>query len=650
MQADRLPPRLCLSRRLGSPPLLWMMQALLACCVIGSAVALWSQPVYAETPPVYLGQWGEYGSGDGQFDTPHGLVIDSQGEFYILDTNNNRIQHFDSRTSYVSQAGEAGPNAGQLYLPQGLALDNSDNFYIADTGNYRVQKWDKNGAYLAHIGAYGSGDGQFEWPVAVVVDRAGNLYVLDNIGNRVQKFDSNGAYLLQWGSYGSVNGQFDGPYDLAIDSNDQIYVADSHNNRIQKFDSDGTHLLSWGTNGSGNGQFDWPTAVAVDSSGHVYVADTNNSRVQKFDSNGGYLTQWGGHGSGNGQFDSPYAITVGDDGTIYVVDSGNHRVQIFGEGVSTPDHVLALSSSSNGKVDGISFQDEDILRYDPVADQWTMLFDGSDVGVGKADLDAFALLPDSSILMSFDKAIKFPLLGTVDDADIVRFLPSQLGSNTSGVFELMFDGSAVGLTADGEDIDAIALDWDENALLISTAGTAKVTGIEEGKDEDLLAFTPLATTPTPGTWSLFFDGSAVKLTAGDEDITAAALDEDGQLYLATKGKFSTLSLNAIQGDNNDIFGCTLSSGGLHTTACTFFAFFDGDVARFRRPIDGIGFLASTSTLLVAASNTAEDTDPVQFEVIPDEPVSDDPELDSFDIESETVDAIVRLYLPVVVRE
>lgn len=650
MQADRLPPRLCLSERRGLSVCGWMIQALIACCVVGSAVALGSQPVYAETPPVYLGQWGEYGSGDGQFDTPDGLVIDSHGYLYVLDTNNSRIQRFDSSTTYVSQAGEAGPNAGQLYLPQGLAIDSSDNFYIADTGNYRVQKWDRNGAFVSQIGAYGSGDGQFEWPVAVVLDRAGNLYVLDNIGNRVQKFDSNGAYLLQWGSYGSADGQFDGPYDLAIDSNDQIYVADSYNNRIQTFDSDGTHLRSWGTNGSGNGQFDWPTAVAVDSSGHVYVADTNNSRVQKFDSTGGYLTQWGWHGSGNGQFDSPYAIEVGNDGKIYVVDSGNHRVQIFGEAMSTPDQVLAFSSSSNGKVDGISFQDEDILRYDPVADQWTMLFDGSDVGVGKADLDAFALLPDGSILMSFDKAIKFPLLGTIDDADIVRFLPSQLGSNTSGAFELMFDGSAVGLTADGEDIDAIALDWDANALLISTAGTAKVPGIEEGKDEDLLAFTPLATTPTPGAWSLFFDGSAVKLTAGDEDVTAAALDEDGQLYLATKGKFSAFSLSAIQGDNNDIFGCTLSSSGLHTTACTFFAFFDGDVARFRRPLDGIGFLASTSTLLVAASNIAEDADPVQFEVIPDEPVSDDPEWDSFDSESaEETDTDLRFYLPVVVR-
>lgn len=626
-----------------------MMPLLVACWVAGCALALWALPVYAEAPPIYLGQWGSYGSGNGQFNTPDGLVIDSQGDLYVLDTNNSRLQQFDSATAYVNQWGGAGQGDGQLSLPQGLALDSSDNFYIADTGNYRVQKWDSSGSYVSQFGTYGSGDGQFEWPVAVAVDSAGNIYVLDNSRNRVQKFDSNGNYLLQWGTLGSADGEFNGPYDLAIDSSDQLYVADGYNNRIQKFDSAGNHLLSWGTSGSGDGQFDWPTAVAVDSNGNVYVADTNNSRAQKFDSNGGYLTQWGWRGSNNGQFESPYGIQVGNNGKVYVVDSGNHRVQIFGKGTPTPSSALAFSSSSNGKVDSISFQDEDILRYDPGTDQWTLLFDGSDVGVGNADLDAFALVPDGSILMSFDKAIKFPLLGTADDSDIVRFLPRQLGINTIGSFQLMFDGSAVGLTTDSEDIDAIVLDWDANALLISTEGTAKVTGAD-GQDEDLLAFTPIAYTPTPGTWSLFFDGSAVKLTSGDEDVTAAAVDKDGQLYLATKGKFSAFSLSAIQGDNNDIFGCTLSGTGLNTTACTFFAFFDGDFTRFRRPIDGIGFSFDAATMLAAADSTTVDVEPVQFEVVPEQPVSDDPEWDSFDRESvEETDAAIRLYLPVIAR-
>ena len=137
MQVDFLAAVLCSPRR--RPGSLWhWRQALVACCIAGWAFALWSPPAYAEAPPIYLDQWGSYGSANGQFNTPDGLVIDSQGNIYVLDTNNNRIQRFDSNNGYVSQVGEAGQGDGQLSLPQGLALDSSDNFYIADTGNYRV--------------------------------------------------------------------------------------------------------------------------------------------------------------------------------------------------------------------------------------------------------------------------------------------------------------------------------------------------------------------------------------------------------------------------------------------------------------------------------------------------------------------------------
>ena len=75
-----------------------------------------------------------------------------------------------------------------------------------------------------------------------------------------------------------------------------------------------------------------------------------------------------------------------------------------------------------------------------------MFFDGSDVGVGGVDVDAASLLPDASILMSFDAAITLGTLGTVADADIVRFVPTSTGSTTAGTFQLYFDGSDVGLT------------------------------------------------------------------------------------------------------------------------------------------------------------------------------------------------------------
>ena len=310
---------------------------------------------------------------------------------------------------------------------------------------------------------------------------------------------------------------------------------------------------------------------------------------------------------------------------------------------------LYFSSSFNGKVDGLDYRDEDILRYNKTTNQWSIFFDGSDVGVGNADLDDFALLADSSILMTFDKAMSFPTLGTIDDADIVKFTPTQLGATTSGSFSLFFDGSAVGLAADSEDIDALAYTSD-GKLLISTYGTAAV-GTLRAKDEDLLRFTPTSLgATTAGSWELYFDGSAVGLTAGNEDVGAALLKGANTLYLATRGNFAAASLNAIQGDSDDIFGCTLGSTGLNSTSCTFFAFFNGDLARFNRPIDGLSL--GTATQFASGQAASEDGDePAQFEVFPDATVVDDEEFDSFDLDQtdETIQGDVQIFLPLIER-
>ena len=98
-----------------------------------------------------------------------------------------------------------------------------------------------------------------------------------------------------------------------------------------------------------------------------------------------------------------------------------------------------------------------------------MFFDGSDVGVGNVDVDGFYLRPDGSFLLSFDAPVSLTGLGTVDDSDIVRFVPTSTGSTTAGTFEWYFDGSDVGLSTNDEDIDGIGFTAD-GKLVISTLG------------------------------------------------------------------------------------------------------------------------------------------------------------------------------------
>ena len=226
-----------------------------------------------------------------------------------------------------------------------------------------------------------------------------------------------------------------------------------------------------------------------------------------------------------------------------------------------------LSSTSGGSVGGVSFADEDILGYDTATGVWSMVFDGSDVGLGGTDVDAFALMSDGAILLSVDSSTyAIPGFGTVEDRDIVRFNPTSLGATTAGSFEWYFDGSDVGLTASGEGIDAIDFAAD-GRLLLSTRGSFGVTGASGG-DEDLVALTAATIgSNTSGTWALYFDGSDVGLnSSSSEDVNGVWVDPaTGEIYLSTLGSFGVIGVSGVGGD---IFICTPSQLG-STTGCTF---------------------------------------------------------------------------------
>ncbi|MFH1961832.1 MAG: right-handed parallel beta-helix repeat-containing protein [bacterium] len=187
--------------------------------------------------------------------------------------------------------GSNGSGDGQFSGPHGVAVDTSGNVFVADSNNNRIQKFDSDGTFITKWGSSGSGDGQFSYPCGVAVDTSGNVFVADYSNNRIQKFTPDGKFITKWGSNGSGAGQFSYPRTIAVDTSGNVFVADCGNNRIQKFAPDGTLITKWGSYGSGNGQFDYPKGVAVDTSGNVFVADTDNHRIQKFKAySTGYLS------------------------------------------------------------------------------------------------------------------------------------------------------------------------------------------------------------------------------------------------------------------------------------------------------------------------------------------------------------------------
>jgi sugar lactone lactonase YvrE len=186
--------------------------------------------------------------------------------------------------------GGQGTGNGEFNSPHGIAADSSGNVFISDTSNGRVEKFSSTGAFVATFGTKGAGYSQFGDPNGIAVDRAGDIYVADASNHRIQKLTPDGSFISEW--KGPDPG-FYGPRKIAVSLDQSFYIVDQGRTRIVRFDKDFKPLASWGEKGSGDGQFDDPTSVIVDpTSNKVYVADPRNQRIQVFDATGKFLTKW----------------------------------------------------------------------------------------------------------------------------------------------------------------------------------------------------------------------------------------------------------------------------------------------------------------------------------------------------------------------
>jgi tripartite motif-containing protein 71 len=75
------------------------------------------------------------GTGNGQFIDPGVIIVDSEGNTYVTDQGNNRVQKFDSDGNFVTKWGSEGSGEGQFNSPLGISLDFEGNVYVVDTGN-----------------------------------------------------------------------------------------------------------------------------------------------------------------------------------------------------------------------------------------------------------------------------------------------------------------------------------------------------------------------------------------------------------------------------------------------------------------------------------------------------------------------------------
>jgi len=280
--------------------------------------------------------WGGIGAERGQLLAPKGLAVDAEGNVYVADSQNHRIQVFDTRGHPLRTWGREGALPGEFKEPWGVAVSPDGLVYVADTWNHRIQVFEPDGTFLRMWGTFGeapvpsaSADLLYG-PRDLAFDSQGYLYIADTGNKRILKCDPQGRLIAAVGGAGSEPGQFQEPVGIAFDANDLLYVADTWNQRIQVLDRDLKYVRSWQVCAWDGMSVVNKPYLAIDRRGSVWATDPEGYRLLRFASDGALLATYGQYGSDLSAMDLPTGIAIDQLGRVLVSDSNNHRILVFG--------------------------------------------------------------------------------------------------------------------------------------------------------------------------------------------------------------------------------------------------------------------------------------------------------------------------------
>lgn len=174
---------------------------------------------------------------------PAGMAIDTENRFlYVADIDLDQVLVYDADTlQLLRKIGTTGKNhtlttPGDFAKPTGVAVDQDGNVYVADTLNARVEVFDADGAFIRQFGKRGDGPGYFAMPKGVAIDCDGHIWVADALQNRVQVYSQEGNLLIYMGyAQGIMPGMFSGLQYITIDKNNRVFTSEVFPGRVQMF-------------------------------------------------------------------------------------------------------------------------------------------------------------------------------------------------------------------------------------------------------------------------------------------------------------------------------------------------------------------------------------------------------------------------------
>jgi len=377
-----------------------MRKLLLSTFAVFIGIVSLAQPI-----STVAGNGSEFYSGDGgpatsaELNCPIGVAVDAAGNLYIADCNNNRIRKVTAATGVITTVAGNGGTGGysgdggaatsaSLYYPTGVAVDTAGNLYIADGDNNRIRKVTAATGVITTIAGTGiqgySGDGgaatsaSLYYPSGVAVDVAGNLYIADEGNNCIRKLTAttgvittvagNGAFGYSGDGGAATSASLNYPSGVAVDVAGNLFIADQQNNTIRKVTAATGVITTVAGNGtpdySGDGSaatsasLNYPSGVAVDVAGNLFIADQQNNRIRKVTAATGVITTVAGNGltsySGDGGYATsahlyrPTCVALDSSGNFFIADFSHYCIRK----VSVPNPITVTANTNQGKVYG----------------------------------------------------------------------------------------------------------------------------------------------------------------------------------------------------------------------------------------------------------------------------------------------------------
>ncbi len=177
-------------------------------------------------------------------DDPIGLAVDNENRFlYVADYGLDQVLVYNLDSfKLLRKIGTTGhkhelTDPGNFGGPYGLAVDKDGNLYVTDVLNNRVEVFDAAGTFVRTFGQIGDAVGQFGRPKGITIDSDGHVWVADQFSDRITIFDPSGFAIIAFGGHGRLPSQFKALVGVCADrKRNRIYMVDQYpSGRLQMF-------------------------------------------------------------------------------------------------------------------------------------------------------------------------------------------------------------------------------------------------------------------------------------------------------------------------------------------------------------------------------------------------------------------------------